>query len=123
MQPDLVDPAIVARRVAELYSNKKTRRMPKCIRISRSDFRTLAGRERLDGGILEQIIDELVDEYSLYLIPMGKRDFAIFDASSFENFLSVARKEIRQAIRSANGIGYTTLSPQAAWPFPTESRP
>lgn len=120
MQPELVEPNTVARRIAALYSNYKTRRMPKCMRLTRAELRLLAGRERVEEVILRRVVNKLGDKYGLYLLPVGKDDFAVFDADSFEKFLVIAKKDIKQAIKSSDE---SSVDPRAAWPFPTAATP
>jgi N-acyl-L-homoserine lactone synthetase len=110
------EPKEIARRLLALHSAIAPRKKAKCVRLSKAQFNTLAGRQKIEETIFVRIVREL-RKHKLDLARVGTT-FAIVDETTVAGWLEADKQAIRLAIKPVD-----RLVLQAAWPFPSASKP
>lgn len=105
------DPKEIARRLLTLHSAIAPRKKAKCVRLSKAQFNSLAGRQKIEESIFVPIVREL-RKHKLHLARVGTV-LAIVDEATVTGWLEADKNAIRSAIKP--------LDPD--WPFPSLNKP
>lgn len=118
-------PALIAARLAEIYASTSPRRRAKTIRLTKKQFNSIAGRMRIEDAILDPTVRAL-RQRGIQLVRISDT-FALLDYATLGTWLEPEKAAIRSAMKLRSVLAapaaQTTLHPQAAWPFPTASKP
>lgn len=111
-------PAVIATRLANIFSETSPRKKTKAIRLTKAQFNAISERTKIEDAILDPITRALW-KHRIRLVRIAD-SFALLDEATLAAWLEPERASIRNAIRQSR---VTTKSSQAAWPYPTASRP
>ncbi|GIZ51096.1 hypothetical protein [Noviherbaspirillum aridicola] len=111
-------PSEIAFHLNNLYRSEFGEKVKGRFLISHADLRALAGRARLEGGLIKQIAEALADEGLLLIHLESIASYGIGKESSFQKW-----RKVPKGVLAREKKRKSFSAPAAAWPFPVSIRP